>query len=63
MSFIDGINDHSASEYIRLFKQLVITSKVPLLDKAKSVVVDVAKKVICSFLRERQNTTVQQCRK
>lgn len=33
---LDGINDHGASEYIRLFKQVVINSRVPLLDKAVS---------------------------
>ena len=49
MSFIDGINDHSSSEYIRHFKQLVINSKVSLVDKAKSVVKDVAKKVFLLF--------------
>ena len=45
-SFIDGINDHSASEYIRHFKQLVVNSKVSFFKKAKSIVKDAAKKVI-----------------
>lgn len=45
LSFIDGINDHSGSEYVRLFKQLVVNSKMSFLDKAKSVVKDAAQKV------------------
>ncbi|CAM9414270.1 unnamed protein product, partial [Laminaria digitata] len=45
LSFIDGVNDHSGSEYIRLFKQLVINSKMSLFDKTKSVVLDAAQKV------------------
>lgn len=44
-SFIDGLNDHSSSEYLRLFKQLVVNSKISFFDKAKSVVKDAAKKV------------------
>ena len=44
-SFIDGVNDHSSSEYIRHFKQLVVNSKVSFFDKAKSIVKDAAKKV------------------
>lgn len=45
LSFIDGVNDHSSSEYVRLFKQLVLHSKMSLLDKTKSVVLDAAQKV------------------
>ena len=45
LSFIDGVNDHSGSEYVRLFKQLVVNSKISLFDKAKSVVKDAAQKV------------------
>ncbi|CAN0223723.1 unnamed protein product [Ectocarpus sp. 6 AP-2014] len=33
---IDGVDDHSTSEYIRHLKQDVINSKVPAFDKAKS---------------------------
>ncbi|CAM9839983.1 unnamed protein product [Ectocarpus sp. 4 AP-2014] len=45
-SFIDGVNDHSRSEYVRLFKQAVISSRLSLLDKTRSVVVDAVQKVI-----------------
>lgn len=45
LSFIDGVNDHSSSEYVRLLKQVVVNSKVSLFDKAKSVVKDAAQKV------------------
>lgn len=45
LSFIDGLNDHSSSEYVRLFKQMLVHSKVSLFDKAKSVVKDAAQKV------------------
>lgn len=45
LSFVDGVNDHSASEYIRHFKQLVINSKVSFLTKAKSIAKDAVKKV------------------
>lgn len=38
--FIDDINDHATSEYVRLFEQIVLNSRVPLLEKAASVVVD-----------------------
>lgn len=38
--FIEDINDHSTSEYVRLFEQIVLNSRVPLLEKAASVVVD-----------------------
>ncbi|CAN0313678.1 unnamed protein product [Ectocarpus sp. 6 AP-2014] len=38
--YIRGIDDHSTSEYIRLFKQIVLNSRVPLMDKAVSVVMD-----------------------
>lgn len=42
---VDGVNDHGAAEYIRLFKQAVIDERVPLLEKAKSVAVDAVQKV------------------
>ena len=45
LSFVDGVNDHSSSEYIRHFKQLVFNSKVSFRTKAKSIVKDAAKKV------------------
>eukprot|EP00903_Cladosiphon_okamuranus_P009618 g9154.t1 len=45
-SFLDGINDHSGSEYLRLAKQALINSRVSLLEKTKSVVVDAVQKVI-----------------
>lgn len=51
-SFIDGVNDHSASEYIRHFKMLVVNSKVSFFDKAKNIVKDTAKKMICFCLRD-----------
>ncbi|CAN0311378.1 unnamed protein product [Pylaiella littoralis] len=35
---IDGVHDHATSEYIRLFRQVVINSRVPLLDKAVTAV-------------------------
>lgn len=38
--FIEDINDHALSEYVRLLKQIVINSKVSVLDKATSVVMD-----------------------
>lgn len=44
-SLIDGINDHSSSEYARLFKQAVIHSRLSLLDKTKSVMMDAVQKV------------------
>lgn len=44
-SLIDGINDHSCSEYIRLFKQALIHSRLSLLDKTKSVVMDAVQTV------------------
>ncbi|CAN0222365.1 unnamed protein product [Ectocarpus sp. 6 AP-2014] len=37
---IDGVDDHSTSEYIRHFKQDVINAKVPAFDKAKSTCCD-----------------------
>lgn len=43
--FIEDINDHATSEYVRLFEQLVINSRVPLLDKTLSVVVDALENV------------------
>ncbi|CAM9893130.1 unnamed protein product [Ectocarpus fasciculatus] len=45
-SFIDGVNDHSHQEYARLFKQAVISSRLSLLEKTRSVVVDAVQKVI-----------------
>ena len=42
---MDGVNDHSASEYVRHFKQNVINSKMSLFDKTRSVVEDAAQKV------------------
>lgn len=51
--FIEDINDHATSEYVRLFEQIVMNSRVPLLEKAASVVVDalhgVAEKVHTIF--------------
>lgn len=44
-SFIDGINDHSSSEYLRLSRQALVNSRVSLLAKTRSVVVDAVKKV------------------
>lgn len=44
-SFVDGINDHSCSEYVRLSRQALINSRVSLLAKTKSVVVDAVQKV------------------
>ncbi|CAN0366380.1 unnamed protein product [Pylaiella littoralis] len=38
--YIRGIDDHSSSEYIRLFKQVVLNSRVPIVEKAASVVMD-----------------------
>ncbi|CAM9248043.1 unnamed protein product [Scytosiphon promiscuus] len=38
---IDGIHDHGTSEYVRLFKQVVINSRVSLLEKAGSTLNDV----------------------
>lgn len=38
--FIKGIDDHSSSEYVRLFKQAALNSRVPMLEKAGSVVMD-----------------------
>lgn len=46
LSFMEDINDHSTSEYVRIFKQCVINSRVSLLAKATSVVKDIAHKVI-----------------
>ncbi|CAN0092157.1 unnamed protein product, partial [Ectocarpus fasciculatus] len=37
---IDGIDDHSTSEYVRHFKHDVINSRVPVLEKAKSTFFD-----------------------
>ena len=51
LSFIDGVNDHSSSEYVRLFKQLVVNSKTSLFEKAKSVVKDAAQKVTFVVVR------------
>lgn len=39
---IDGIDDHGSSEYIRRFQQVVINSRVPLLEKAVSAFGDAA---------------------
>lgn len=44
-NLIDGINDHSCSEYVRLFKQAVISSRLSLVDKTKSVMMDAVQKV------------------
>lgn len=44
-SFIDGVNDHSSSEYLRLSRQAVINSRVSLIAKTRSVVVDAVQKV------------------
>eukprot|EP00752_Nemacystus_decipiens_P002419 g2280.t1 len=38
--YIRGIDDHSTSEYIRLFKQIVLNSRVPIVEKVASVVMD-----------------------
>lgn len=43
---IDGINDHGTSEYCRIFKQNIIASRLSLLDKTKSVMMDAVQKVI-----------------
>lgn len=47
---MEDVNDHATSEYIRIFKQVVLNSKVSLLDKASSVVQDavgnIAQKVL-----------------
>lgn len=40
LEFIKGIDDHATSEYIRLFKQCVLNSRIPLMDKASSVIMD-----------------------
>ncbi|CAM9248116.1 unnamed protein product [Scytosiphon promiscuus] len=45
-SVIDGINDHGRTEYVRLLEQAVISSRISLVAKATSVVVDVAQKVL-----------------
>eukprot|EP00752_Nemacystus_decipiens_P002420 g2281.t1 len=37
---IDGIDDHGSSEYIRHFQQVVVNSRVPLLEKAISTLND-----------------------
>lgn len=38
--FIDGISDHATSEYMRIFKQIVINSRVSTMEKAASVMAD-----------------------
>ncbi|CAN0019804.1 unnamed protein product [Scytosiphon promiscuus] len=45
-NIIDGVNDHSSSEYVRLFKQAVIASRLSLFHKTKSVVKDAVQKVV-----------------
>lgn len=40
LEFIRGIDDHATSEYVRLLEQVVINSRVPLLDKAASVMME-----------------------
>lgn len=44
-NLIDGINDHSSSEYVRLFKQAVVNSRLSFVDKTKSVMMDAVHKV------------------
>lgn len=44
-TIIDGINDHSGLEYCRLFRQAILNSRLSLVDKTKSVVVDAVHKV------------------
>ncbi|CAM9097534.1 unnamed protein product [Scytosiphon promiscuus] len=43
--YIRGIDDHSTSEYIRLFKQIVLNSRVPLMEKAATALGDLVLKV------------------
>lgn len=49
-SFIDGINDHSSSEYLRLSRQALINSRVSLVAKTKSVMADAVQKVPARLL-------------
>ena len=40
LEFIKGVDDHATSEYVRLFEQVILNSRVPLLDKAAAVMMD-----------------------
>ena len=45
LEFIKGIDDHATSEYVRLFEQAIINSRVPLLEKAAGVMMDTMDRV------------------
>eukprot|EP00752_Nemacystus_decipiens_P010362 g9232.t1 len=46
LSIVDGISDHDAEAYITLFKNAIVSSRLSLLDKTKSVMKDAAQKVM-----------------
>lgn len=57
--FIEDINDHATSEYVRLFKQVVINSRVSLVNKAKSVVLDAAGGLARKVCMDRAGSSVK----